>query len=444
MSAPHLPMNLIVPDMRRLFVWGWLPLLALSCTTFRVYFNTYYNAHRLFVDAERRYQAEGFSPALRDQYNKVIEKSVVIVRYFPTSRYVDDALYMMGVSYLRLGDPERAVRRFQELLTYFPRSPLRTRALLGLAEAYILSRDLEEAEALLKQIHPVRSGEKETLFRLQLMLSKETHHPRAFLTAMDSLVATHPDAASRDLLLEAVHVAREARDFDRARRYLELYQVRFGQEQARREALEALGDVSRDEGHLEQALELYRSLDPPPGSEMEARVHWKIARTLLQKGDTSEALQTLQTLVGGALRYAEQQQAALFLAERALSQGQTEKARSYLQKVRMGPELSLRQLAERRLAGLDALTVAMKDTTASGALHRAQIYTFDLDRPDRARQLLDSLLQIATLPDTIRLPAIYLRFLLHQDTTEAESLRALLERLDPTGVYHPETYGTSP
>ncbi|MCF6192406.1 MAG: hypothetical protein L3J76_04655, partial [Candidatus Hydrothermae bacterium] len=77
-------MNLIVPDMRRIFVWGWLPLLALSCTTFRVYFNTYYNAHRLFVDAERRYQAEGFSPALRDQYNKVIEKSVVIVRYFPT------------------------------------------------------------------------------------------------------------------------------------------------------------------------------------------------------------------------------------------------------------------------------------------------------------------------------------------------------------------------
>ncbi len=430
--------------MRRLRWFTWISLVALSCTTFRAYFNTYYNAHRLFVDAERRYLAEGFSPSLRDQYNKVIEKSVVIVRYFPTSRYVDDALYMIGVSYLRLGNPERAIRRFQELLTYYPRSPLRTRAVLGLAEAYILTRDLEEADTLLRQIHPSRPEEKETLFRLQLMLSKEAHQPEAFLVAMDSLVTTHPDAASRDLLLEAVNVAREVRDFQRARSYLKLYQIRFGHEQARTEALEALADVSRDEGHLDQALEIYRSLELTPGSEIYARVQWKIARTLLQKGDTAEAIQTMQSLARGRIQYPEQQKAALFLAERALSRGKIQDARSFLQNARNGPELTLRQRAERRLAGLDALTVAEKDTTLAGALHRAQIYAFDLERPARARQMLDSLLSLSSLPDTLRLPALYLRYLLERDSTEAESLRALLDRLDTTGVYHPASNGPSP
>jgi len=109
------------------------------------YFNTFYNAKRKFSEAEndnrnRSAPAQTQSPAQpqtpaspprggtqRDvrspeKYRKVIETCSKLLEFYPKSRWVDDALYLMGVSYYRLGELDRADRKFTELVTIFPKS----------------------------------------------------------------------------------------------------------------------------------------------------------------------------------------------------------------------------------------------------------------------------------------------------------------------------------
>ncbi|MDD5087853.1 MAG: tetratricopeptide repeat protein, partial [bacterium] len=110
------------------------------------YFNTYYNAKRKFSEAEndnrsRPTPAQTQTPVQpqttpsppagagvqRDvrspeKYRKVIETCSKLLEFYPKSRWVDDALYLMGVSYYRLGELDRADRKFTELVTIFPKS----------------------------------------------------------------------------------------------------------------------------------------------------------------------------------------------------------------------------------------------------------------------------------------------------------------------------------
>ncbi len=124
------------------------------------YYNTFYNVERKFTDAEReRRQADrqtaqqsaagtatqpattppGGTPARAqtagaDKYRKVIETSSKLLEYYPKSRWVDDALLVMGVSYYRLGDLPRAERKFTELMTLFPKSKHVTEAVIWKAQ----------------------------------------------------------------------------------------------------------------------------------------------------------------------------------------------------------------------------------------------------------------------------------------------------------------------
>ena len=67
-----------------------------------VYFNTFYNAKLIFSEAERmRAEKEGESLGniINDKYKKVIEKSNVVINDYPDSKYLDDALFLIGRSH---------------------------------------------------------------------------------------------------------------------------------------------------------------------------------------------------------------------------------------------------------------------------------------------------------------------------------------------------------
>ena len=74
---------------------------ASSC----VYFNTLYNARKIYGEAEEmRGEKQGdVDRNLRDKYTQVIEKCATIVRDHPDSRWVDDAVFLMGQSLVRQG-----------------------------------------------------------------------------------------------------------------------------------------------------------------------------------------------------------------------------------------------------------------------------------------------------------------------------------------------------
>jgi cellulose synthase operon protein C len=104
------------------------------------YFNTYYNAQKMFSDAEnevlagieagREKNAKGQTVAVtvsstaRQKFTASIEKNSKLLSYYPTSKFVDDALLMIGKAYYYLDEDQKAQRKFLELIAQFPDSKL--------------------------------------------------------------------------------------------------------------------------------------------------------------------------------------------------------------------------------------------------------------------------------------------------------------------------------
>lgn len=126
-----------------------------------VYFNTFFNAKKKFHEAEEiqkrnregqqktgglnqprgggaggRYQTGGrntggdrgtqsqssVSPQVRLLYEDAIKKASKVLKFHPESKYVDDALWLIGKSYFNMNDYILADRKFQELVINHPES----------------------------------------------------------------------------------------------------------------------------------------------------------------------------------------------------------------------------------------------------------------------------------------------------------------------------------
>ena len=123
------------------------------------YFNTYYNAQRLFREAEDEVLSQQtatqadkvFLPPFnapqgaKTKFNSVIEKCSKLLQYHPQSELVDDALFMIGRSYYYLNEHQKAERKFTELIEGYPQSDLVPLARLLMAYTYYRAADKDKA-----------------------------------------------------------------------------------------------------------------------------------------------------------------------------------------------------------------------------------------------------------------------------------------------------------
>lgn len=148
------------------------------------YFNTYYNARRLFDEAvgDARLQSQKDRDTncfvrytvpqnTQDKFDKVIEKSSKLIQFYPKSKWVDDAILMIGESYVYLGEYESAARKFKELLDHFPTSDLRFEAKLWDAKAKYFLNEHDAALTVIKDLFPdARAEGKNDVLLETLML----------------------------------------------------------------------------------------------------------------------------------------------------------------------------------------------------------------------------------------------------------------------------------
>ena len=110
---------LIRTPMARVFLIAAAVLAAGGCA----YFNTYYNADNLFDEAERlRTEKGGSADKASAQYDACIKKCHDLLRYHSKSKYVDDALYMIGVCHFHRSEYIQAQASLRDLLDRFPNS----------------------------------------------------------------------------------------------------------------------------------------------------------------------------------------------------------------------------------------------------------------------------------------------------------------------------------
>ncbi len=107
------------------------------------YFNTFYNAQYYFNEEEQKIK-EGGKPN-KETLEKVIEKSSKILQFHPETKYVDDALLLIGKSYMYLGEYTKAIRKFQELLKYYPDTEYKDQVIYYLGETYRMQKEYQLA-----------------------------------------------------------------------------------------------------------------------------------------------------------------------------------------------------------------------------------------------------------------------------------------------------------
>jgi len=140
------------------------------------YYNTFFNAEKYFKDAEKQREerlkkekkqqgqltsqqraqrkANPNRPSSQEMknYNLSIEKASKVLEIFSKSKYVDDALFLLGKCFFRKLDYQKALRKFIELNENFPDSEFAPEAKLWLGKTYIELRDYETAEQTIHQI----------------------------------------------------------------------------------------------------------------------------------------------------------------------------------------------------------------------------------------------------------------------------------------------------
>ena len=121
-------------------------LVAASSMQSCAYFNTLYNARRIFKEAEKAGVTETAAREQREKYKDVVKKCSQMIQDHPKSRWIDDAMFLMGTALVRQEEYDKAIRKFQEILTNFPESDYVPRSIYWLALAYHLKKD--DAQAL--------------------------------------------------------------------------------------------------------------------------------------------------------------------------------------------------------------------------------------------------------------------------------------------------------
>ena len=104
-------------------------ILFSSCA----YYNTFYNAEQIFKTAnERQLDITGrASRTAQQEYNEVIKKCNTLLEYYPNSKYVEDAIYLMALSYYKKGGSTTQVfEQCDKLIQYFPNSEFYTDAII--------------------------------------------------------------------------------------------------------------------------------------------------------------------------------------------------------------------------------------------------------------------------------------------------------------------------
>lgn len=111
------------------------------------YFNTLYNAKKIYGEAEEmRGDRDGdVDRNLKEKYDEVITKCGKVIRDYPDSKWVDDAIFLMGKCLVRQGEYDKGIRKFLELTTNYPESKYVPQSFYWLAKANFEKEEYNQA-----------------------------------------------------------------------------------------------------------------------------------------------------------------------------------------------------------------------------------------------------------------------------------------------------------
>lgn len=136
--------------------------------SFGTYFNKFFTANEDYNEALKEFKATVIASFNRkidslnvippvqqstiDKFTKVIERCSKVIQYNKNTKYVDDAVLLIGLSYFYSNDFIQAERKFYEFLSKLSKSEIADEAILYLGMTKLRLRRYADAEMILKTL----------------------------------------------------------------------------------------------------------------------------------------------------------------------------------------------------------------------------------------------------------------------------------------------------
>ena len=275
------------------------------------YFNTYYNAQRLFNEAETDVMTQldsrsggrnwlgtfAIQPATKTKLESVIEKCSKLLQYHPDSKLVDDALMMIGKAYYYEDENQQAERKFNEIISGYPDGSRAVEARLLLAYAQYRMNTREEARKTAQEVIDLakKNDEPEMISRASLVLGQMAQEDKDYAGARENFdlaaqFGATPEQRSSASLMSAemyrkMSMYREAEDaYRRAEKASNDYS---GEYRGRMGALRMI----EKQGRYGEALKGFRLLrTDAKNKEFFGEIELEVANTFRDSGDLPGAV----------------------------------------------------------------------------------------------------------------------------------------------------------
>lgn len=214
----------------------------------------YFNAKKSFDNAENKRKTNNrIDKALYENSIKELSK---ILEFYPNSKWVDDALLMMGQSYYRQEKYDKAKRKYIEILTNYPKSDLINKTKVLLAEVEIALNNYDAAIELIEtikisdiDINPLDI--KKLNAEMSLSLKDTTKALNLYLEAVDE----SESPGEKIIFLEkAALLAEESKDYKNSAK---IYKQLIDNVESRQKKFEntlKYSDALKQQGYADSAL----------------------------------------------------------------------------------------------------------------------------------------------------------------------------------------------
>lgn len=271
-------------------------LVALMLFSSCAYFNIFYNARRYYnlgYEQTKKNRTENPTSGETQNYQKSIEKSATLIQEYPESKWVDDALLLMGKAYYHSQKYMRANRKFIELMTNYPESEFVPEAKLWLAKTKLSLEKFDEAEedfrVLVRQnLSPELKGEA-NFFLGQLYNEKEDYE-----RAVESYLVAARNIR-KDLRAEAMYNAASNYDslgiYHKAAETFKAVLKLDPVQELKQDAKFRYSEMRKESGEYEEAIRDFNlMLADQRNKTIFPKIRLEIAECMARMGDTEGAL----------------------------------------------------------------------------------------------------------------------------------------------------------
>ena len=287
-------------------------------TNFRAYYNTFYNAktqYELGVNAVERTKVQ-INPARpirvyqspakigAQNFEKVVEKSAIILREHPNSKWVDDAGLLIGKSYFFLTQFFGAEEKFDEILFTSESEELRQESIFWKGRTMLeMKRYAEGRQFLLTQLNSLDyNWQPEMKAKIYVVLAEISVEQQDYEQAKIDLAENvgglpySPEKARAAFLLGQLHELDE--EYDKAQNAYELVVEQKPPYELLFLAQKKFATIARESGQVDEAMSMFRKmLKDDKNFDIITEIQLEVGKTLKDMNKANEAESYFKTIL---------------------------------------------------------------------------------------------------------------------------------------------------